>query len=66
MYTLSEYVLKLAGHSESWPDNINIVMQWLTVFIHNISLQAIGISVIVAIYFIVRAVKTRGRRKAKK
>ena len=30
------------------------------------SLQAVGISALVVIYFIVRAVKTRGRRKAKK
>lgn len=32
----------------------------------NFSFQAVGISALVAIYFVVRWVKTRGRRKAKK
>ena len=63
-------------------ENYKIEVRWLVLFLYGKtsiqnsfvqctnyfdgSLQAVGISAIVVIYFIVRAVKTRGRRKAKK
>lgn len=54
----------------SWEFNVTLVYPCSIHFhikpLKIIYLQAIGISTLVALYFIVRTLKTRGRRKAKK